>query len=196
MSGWGQEGELSGRNEGMSNYATDPRFPGPDPYAALKDLPSFPLSSTDLSDGEEISQEIAAPSNTSPQLAWSDLPEGTKSLAITCFDPDAPTGSGFWHWAAFDIPVSVTQLPTGAGSSEDLGGIDGVVSLAGDSGMKMHYGPNPPAGHGPHRYLYAVHAVDVEKLDVDPASTPTVLGFNLYFHSLGRAILWGWYETK
>lgn len=180
----------------MSSYADDARFPGPDPYAPLKDLPSFPLTSTDLQDGEEIPEKFRAPSNISPQLAWSDLPEGTKSLAVTCFDPDAPTASGFWHWAVFNIPVSVTELPTGAGSGEDLGGIDGVVSLKGDSGQRTYYGPNPPGGHAPHRYLYAVHAVDVEKLDIDPESTPTVLGFNLHFHAIGRAILWGWYETK
>lgn len=180
----------------MSNYANDSRFPGPDPYAPLKDLPSFTLTSSDLADGEEIPEKFRAPSNVSPQLAWSDLPEGTKSLAVTCFDPDAPTASGFWHWAVFNIPASVTELPTGAGSDETLGGIEKVVSLAGDSGQKTYYGPNPPANHAPHRYLYVVHAVDVEELDVDPDSTATVLGFNLYFHSIGRAILWGWYENK
>lgn len=177
----------------MSSYVSD-RFPGPDPYAPLKDLPTFELSSESLKEGERISETIVAPSNVSPQLSWSQLPEGTKSLAVTCFDPDAPTGSGYWHWAAFNIPVTVSELPENAGAAEDLG-IEGVIALRGDSGQRTHYGPNPPAGHGPHRYLYAVHAVDVEKLDIDPDATPAVLGFNLYFHSLGRAILWGWYEN-
>ncbi|RNE49162.1 YbhB/YbcL family Raf kinase inhibitor-like protein [Corynebacterium alimapuense] len=180
----------------MSTYADDPRFPGPDPYAPLKDLPSFTLNSTDLIDGAELAQAQCAPASISPQLSWSDLPEGTKSLAVTCFDPDAPTASGFWHWAAFNIPVSVTELSTGAGSDESLGGIEGVITLAGDAGVHSYYGANPPAGHTPHRYLFAVHAVDVEKLDIDQTATATVLGFNLHFHSLGRAILWGWYETK
>jgi len=179
----------------MTSYSDDSRFPGPDPYAPLKDLPSFPLSSTDLTDGDKLAEDQCAPANVSPQLAWSDLPEGTKSLAVTCFDPDAPTASGFWHWAAFNIPVETTELPTGAGSQDDLG-IDGVIALANDSGQREYYGAAPPEGHGPHRYLFAVHAVDVEKLDIDPGSTATVLGFNLYFHSLGRAILWGWYENK
>ena len=98
----------------MSNYADDSRFPGPDPYAPLKDLPSFPLTSQDLHSGGECAEEQCAPANVSPHLAWSDLPEGTKSLAVTCLDPDAPTGSGYWHWAAFNIPVSVDELPTGA----------------------------------------------------------------------------------
>ena len=178
----------------MTSYAQDSRFPGHDPYAPLKDLPSFELASADIVEGEEIAERFRAPSDVSPQLKWSGAPEGTKSYAVTCFDPDAPTASGFWHWAAFNIPATVTELPTGAGSAEDLG-IEGVVSLRGDSGKKTYYGPNPPAEHAPHRYLYVVHAVDVEKLDIDPESTPTVLGFNLHFHALGRAITWGWYET-
>ncbi|QNE89571.1 YbhB/YbcL family Raf kinase inhibitor-like protein [Corynebacterium incognita] len=177
-------------------YADDSRFPGPDPYASLKDLPTFPLSSSDLIDGDELMEKFRAPENVSPQLEWSNLPEGTKSVAITCFDPDAPTAAGFWHWAVFNIPVETTSIPTGAGAAEDLGLGGNIVSLKGDSGQRTYYGPQPPAGHGPHRYLYAVHAVDVEELDIDPDATPTVLGFNLYFHSLARTILWGWAETK
>ncbi|GAB3943777.1 YbhB/YbcL family Raf kinase inhibitor-like protein [Corynebacterium tapiri] len=176
----------------MNTY-NDSRFPGPDPYAALKDLPTFTLSSTDIVAGDKLAEEQCAPANVSPQLAWSDLPEGTKSLAVTCLDPDAPTGSGFWHWAAFNIPVEVTQLPTNAGAQEDLG--IGAVSLRNDAGQREYYGAQPPEGHGPHRYLFAVHAVDVEKLDIDPESTATVLGFNLYFHSLARTLVWGWYEN-
>ncbi|MCT1411178.1 YbhB/YbcL family Raf kinase inhibitor-like protein [Corynebacterium sanguinis] len=176
----------------MSNY-NDSRFPGPDPYAPLKDLPTFTLTSTDIVDGEKLSEALVGDDATSPQLAWSDLPEGTKSLAVTCFDPDAPTASGFWHWSVFNIPVSVTELPSGAGAKEDLG--VGAVTLTGDSGVTAFYGANPPEGHGPHRYLFAVHAVDVEELPADEIANPTQLGFNLYFHSIGRAILWGWYEN-
>lgn len=178
-----------------ASYATDSRFPGPDPYAPLGEVLAFNVSSQDIAEGEEIAERFRAPENVSPQLSWSDVPEGTKSFAVTCFDPDAPTGSGFWHWAAFNIPADVRELPTGAGSSEDLGH-PGVVSLRGDSGQRTYYGAQPPGGHAPHRYLYAVHAVDVEKLDIDPESTPTVLGFNLFFHTLGRAVTWGWYEEK
>lgn len=171
----------------MSTYI-DSRFPGPDPYAAMP-KPSFPLHSKDLSDGDELPK-----GDVSPHLSWTP-PEGTKSIAITCFDPDAPTASGFWHWAVFNIPAEITEIPRGAGGIEDLG-IKGVVTLKGDSGIRGFYGPNPPAGHAPHRYLFAVHAVDVEHLDIDPDATPTVLGFNLFFHSLGRAILWGWHENQ
>lgn len=178
----------------MTSYTSD-KFPGPDPYAPLKDLPTFTLTSSDLQDGQKIAEDQVAPNNVSPHLKWDNLPEGTKSIAITCLDPDAPTGSGFWHWAAFNIPTSITELPTGAGD-ETLGGIEGVVTLKGDSGSRAYYGPQPPAGHGPHRYLFAVHAVDVEKLDIPEDATPTVLGFNLYFHSLARTVVWGWYENE
>lgn len=176
----------------MSNSYVDPRFPGPDPYAPLGELPTFPLSSKDFSDGERLADVHAAPSNVSPHLQWSQLPEGTKSLAVTCFDPDAPTASGFWHWAVFNLPATLTELPTGADIQELF---PEAVQLKGDSGSRAYYGPQPPEGHGPHRYLFAVHAVDTEELDIDPDATATVLGFNLYFHSLARAVAWGWYET-
>lgn len=175
-----------------ASYVSD-RFPGPDPYAPLKDLPSFTLTSSDIVDGERLDDALAGDDATSPQLTWSGLPEGTKTIAVTCFDPDAPTASGYWHWSAFNIPADVTELPTGAGSAEDLG--VGAVSLTNDAGQKAYYGANPPAGHGPHRYLYAVHAVDTE-LPAAEIANPTQLGFNLYFHSIGRAIVWGWYENE
>lgn len=174
-----------------ASYISD-RFPGPDPYAPLQDVPSFPLVSHDLTDGAELTASLTGNAATSPHLAWSDVPAGTKSFAVTCFDPDAPTTSGFWHWAAFNLPARVRELPTGAGSEDGLG--VGAVVLAGDSGVQGYYGANPPAGHGPHRYLFAIHAVDTE-FSADEIANPTQLGFNLYFHTLGRAILWGWYEN-
>lgn len=175
-----------------ASYVSD-RFPGPDPYAPLKDVPLFDVSSEDITEGERLADHLAGDNATSPQLRWSGAPEGTKSFAITCFDPDAPTASGFWHWSAFNIPADVSELPAGAASEDGLG--VGAVVLAGDSGVQGYYGANPPAGHGPHRYLYVVHAVDAE-LDPSEIANPTQLGFNLYFHTLGRAITWGWYENQ
>lgn len=172
----------------------DDRFPGPDPYAPLRSVPEFPVSSADVQDGAELSEAQAGDDAISPQLAWEQLPDGTKSLAVTCFDPDAPTGSGFWHWAVFNIPANVSEVPTGAGSHDDLG-IDGAIALRNDAGTRKFAGAAPPAGHGPHRYLFAVHAVDTERLDIDPDATATNLGFNLNFHALGRGIVWGWYQT-
>lgn len=182
-------------NDTTNNATNAPVFPGPDPYAPLKDLPTFELSSPDIKDGEKIADEFRAPSNVSPQLDWANLPEGTKSIAVTCFDPDAPTASGFWHWAVFNIPATEKGLPQGAGSEDSSQLPDGAIQLVGDSGMRGHYGANPPAQHAPHRYMYAVHAVDVEKLDVPEDATPTVLGFNLYFHSIARAIITPWWEN-
>ncbi|MBV7295453.1 YbhB/YbcL family Raf kinase inhibitor-like protein [Corynebacterium sp. TAE3-ERU12] len=174
---------------------TPTNFPGPDPYAPLKDLPSFTLTSPDITDGEPIPEANRAPSNVSPELNWSNLPEGTKSLAVTCFDPDAPTAAGFWHWAVFNIPATATGLERDAGQENSTTLPKGAIQLAGDSGIRGHYGANPPANHAPHRYMYAVHAVDVDTLDVPADATPTVLGFNLYFHSIGRAIITPWWET-
>ena len=101
-----------------ANYVSD-RFPGPDPYAPLADVPSFDITSEDIVDGERLADALAGDRATSPQLSWSGAPEGTRTYAVTCFDPDAPTASGFWHWSAFNIPADVTELPAGAGA-EDL----------------------------------------------------------------------------
>ena len=127
----------------------------------------------------------------SPQLSWSGAPEGTKSYVVTMFDPDAPTPSGFWHWCLSNIPADVTELATGAASNPPKG----AVKHRNDGGTDEYLGAAPPEGHGPHRYLYAVHAVDTE-LPADEIANPTQLGFNLNFHSLGRAIIWGWYENQ
>lgn len=182
----------------MTSYVDTTRFPGPDPYAPLGDLPAFPVRSSSFAEGEELAAQLQAPKNVSPHLAWdaADLPEGTRSIAITCLDPDAPTGSGYWHWAVFNIPVNVTEVAEGAATEDGLDGVPEARALCNDSGQPAYYGPQPPAGHGPHRYLFAVHAVDTEELDIPENATPTVLGFNLYFHSLARTITWGWAENK
>lgn len=172
----------------------DDRFPGPDPYAPLTDLPAFTLTSDDFADGARLPHGQLGGTDISPALSWSGAPADTVSYAVTCYDPDAPTGSGYWHWAVFNIPASVTSLPAGAGD-DDLAGLpEGAVALRGDCGRRGFYGAEPPAGHGPHRYIYAVHAVP-EFLDIPDRSTPTVLGFNLNFRASARALLWGWAEN-
>lgn len=172
----------------------DDRFPGPDPYAPLHDLPTFSLTSGDFADGDRLPSAQLGGNDISPSLTWSGAPEDTVTYAVTCFDPDAPTGSGYWHWAVFNLPATVTSLPAGAGDDELIGLSDGAVALRGDSGRRGFYGAQPPAGHGPHRYLYAVHAVP-EVLDIPDRATPAVLGFNLNFRASARAILWGWTEN-
>ena len=133
--------------------------------------------------------------NKSPHLAWSGAPTGTKSFAVTCFDPDAPTGSGFWHWAVYNIPASVTSLAADAGNP-DAGLLPpGAVTLPNEARMDRFVGAAPPPGHGEHRYYFTVTALDVPTLELDPGSTPAVLGFNLLGHIVGRAQLTGVTET-
>lgn len=171
-----------------------------DPYSFLSPVPEFRLSSESFADGAVFSPaQVNAGAHPkgldmSPQLSWVDAPEGTRSFAVTMFDPDAPTGSGYWHWAVADLPASLASLSEGAGTpgSPDLP--PGALMLRNDAGSPAYMGSSPPAGHGPHRYMVVVHAVDVESLGLAADATPATLGFNLHFHTLGRARLTGLYE--
>ncbi|MBR8745065.1 YbhB/YbcL family Raf kinase inhibitor-like protein [Nocardiopsis sp. MG754419] len=172
----------------------------PSPYDFLPRVDSFIVTSDDVADGKTLSKAQvsgimgAGGEDASPHLSWSGFPEGTQSFAVTCFDPDAPTASGFWHWAVCDIPVDVTTLATDAGNGSGLP--DGAVTLRNDAGGHRYIGAAPPAGHGPHRYFFVVHAVDVPSLGIDPSGSPAFLGFNLFSHALGRAIIAPVYEQK
>jgi Raf kinase inhibitor-like YbhB/YbcL family protein len=171
----------------------------PSPYDFLPEMPTFPVTSDDVTDGAALSMPQvsgvmgAGGEDRSPQLSWSGFPEGTRGFAVTVYDPDAPTASGFWHWAVANIPASVTGLAAGAGDRDGTGLPEGAVQLRNDAGFPGFVGAAPPAGDGPHRYFVVVHAVDTEALDVGPDATPAVLGFNLFFHTLARATLVGTY---
>ncbi|MBB5955587.1 hypothetical protein FHS29_002168 [Saccharothrix tamanrassetensis] len=161
----------------------------PDPYSLLPAVPSFEVTSTDVRDGETLPDaHVNAAGDLSPQLSWSGFPAGTKSFVVTCFDPDAPTPCGFWHWVAVNIPVSVTSLDTGAGAGDDTLPGD-AFHVRNDYGTRSYGGAAPPEGDSAHRYYFVVHAVDVEKLDVTPDVSPAVVSFNLAFHTLARAIV-------
>ena len=127
--------------------------------------------------------------NISPQLSWRGAPEGTKSFAITLYDPDAPTGSGWWHWVAFDIPAATTGIPAGAGTPDLPGMPSGTVQSMTDFGQAGYGGPCPPLGHGPHEYLLTVYALKVEKLGLDAKAGAPMVGFNLNQQMLAKASL-------
>ncbi|MBD8505198.1 YbhB/YbcL family Raf kinase inhibitor-like protein [Hoyosella sp. G463] len=172
------------------------------PYASLPVLPTFTLTSTDVTDGERLAMPQvsgmlgAGGEDISPQLAWSGFPEETKSFAVTVLDPDAPTGSGFWHWAVANIPASVTELPSGAGSQDSNALPEGAVQLGNDAGFRGYIGAGPPAGHGIHHYYIAVHAVATESIDLSETATPAFLGFNLFSQAIARAVIVGTYSQE
>lgn len=162
----------------------------PLPHDLLPPVAAFTVTSEDIADGEVLPDaQVLAGGDTSPQLSWSGAPEGTRSYVVTCYDPDAPTGSGFWHWSVVDVPASVTSLPTGAGSGDFAGLPAGAVQVRNDYGTRAFGGAAPPPGDPAHRYVFAVHAVDVEKLGPDGDASPAAVGFNLHYHTLGRAVL-------
>jgi len=169
------------------------------PYDAIGVVPSFALTSTEVVAGEPLSQPQlsgvmgAGGDDVSPELSWTGFPAGTKSFAVTVFDPDAPTTSGFWHWAVANLSSSVTSLPRGASQ----GGLPvSAVQLRNDAGYAGYVGAAPPPGHGPHRYVFAVHALDVERIELPAEATPAYLGFNMFGHTLARAVLSAWYAAE
>lgn len=172
-----------------------------DPNWNLPQVPAFELTSTDVVDGAALPSWArsgifgAGGDDRSPALAWSGAPAGTQSFVLTVYDPDAPTGSGFWHWAVYDIPATVAALEADAGNP-DAGLLpEGAVTLPNEARLERFLGAAPPAGHGPHRYVFTVSALDVPHLELEPGSTPAVLGFTLREHVIGRAQLTATSET-
>ena len=125
--------------------------------------------------------------NLSPPLVWKDMPADAKSLALTMYDPDAPTGSGFWHWLVVNIPVSTTELPEGAGEPGNGKLPPGSVQARGDAGVAGYFGPCPPQGDPPHRYIFTIFAVKTDKLDINAETSGAVVGFNLHFNTIDQA---------
>ena len=154
---------------------------------------NFALSSSDLK-GQLTNKQVfsgfgCSGENISPELSWKDAPKGTKSFAVTVYDPDAPTGSGWWHWLAFDISKDKTTLPTGFGNNESKDAIQSIT----DYGKTGFGGACPPAGDKAHRYIFTVHALDVETLGLDKNANAALVGFYINFHSLAKASLISYY---
>lgn len=162
---------------------------------------SLTLSSPDIKEGATIASEQVfkgfgcTGSNISPALSWSGAPAGTKSFAVTVYDPDAPTGSGWWHWVVFNLPPSATSLPKDAGDPKKKLMPKGAVQSRTDFGSDGYGGPCPPPGDKPHRYQITIFAVDVDKLPdaKDHSASAALVGFDLHFHTLAKATLTGLY---
>jgi Raf kinase inhibitor-like YbhB/YbcL family protein len=166
------------------------------PNWRLPEVPTFTLTSPDFTDGAALPDWArgtdAGGEDRSPALAWSGAPEGTESYVLTVYDPDAPTGSGFWHWSVSDIPASVTSLDAGAGTGTLP---EGATRRRNEFGTDTYLGAAPPAGHGPHRYFFTLSALDVPTLEAPADATPAVVGFLMREHVIGRAQLMGTQET-
>jgi Raf kinase inhibitor-like YbhB/YbcL family protein len=132
--------------------------------------------------------------NQSPHLAWSGAPAGTKSFALTCFDPDAPTGSGFWHWRVVNIPANVREFDADAGNPKAAKLPQGALQTRTDFGTPGYGGPCPPAGDHPHRYLFTVFAVGTDRLSVTADTSAAIIGFQLHFNTLARTAIMGLYK--
>jgi Raf kinase inhibitor-like YbhB/YbcL family protein len=163
---------------------------------------TFLVMSDSFKDGDYLPNDFilsadygfgCAGGNKSPHLKWSGAPAGTQSFVVTLYDPDAPTGSGFWHWLVVNVPADVTELAEGAGSR---GGNlpTGALQTRTDFGVPGYGGPCPPSGDHPHRYLFTVFALKTERLDVNAESSGAVVGFNLHFNTLAKAAIMGLYK--
>jgi Raf kinase inhibitor-like YbhB/YbcL family protein len=168
----------------------------PNPYQFLPKARSFTLTSTTVRDGQPMPLDqrsgifgVPGGKDISPQLSWSGFPAATKSFVVSMYDPEAPTGSGFWHWVVADIPAGTTSLPLGAGTPGSGGLPAGAVQLNGDAGAARYIGAAPPAGSGVHDYYLTVTALDVPSVAVTPATSGALLGFTIDSHTIGRATL-------
>ncbi|MBW4888831.1 YbhB/YbcL family Raf kinase inhibitor-like protein [Mucilaginibacter sp. HMF5004] len=159
--------------------------------AQLSFSQTFTLKSADL--GGQFTNQFTASSfgcngnNKSPQLSWANAPEGTKSFAITMYDPDAPTGSGFWHWVMVNIPSSIHELKQGAGDVKSNVAPAGSLQSMNDTGAPGYQGPCPPAGDSPHHYLITIYALKTENLGTTATSTAALTGFMLGQQALAKA---------
>jgi Raf kinase inhibitor-like YbhB/YbcL family protein len=159
---------------------------------------TFTLKSQDLGGEATKTEEFngwgCTGKNQSPQLSWMNAPEGTKSFAVTMYDPDAPTGSGWWHWVIFDISADKNELVANAGNIEmNLAPVESIQSIT-DYGVSGYGGPCPPEDHGLHQYIFTVYALNTEKLGLNEHTNPATVGFYLWNNTLAKASIVTYYE--
>lgn len=163
---------------------------------------TFKVVSNSFKDGDYLDMDHVlsadfghgcAGGNRSPHLRWSGAPAGTKSFAVTCFDPDAPTGSGFWHWVVINIPPSVTELALDAGNPDSGKLPRGALQTRTDFGSACYGGPCPPEGDHPHRYFFTVYAVG-GNINANADTSAAVIGFQLHFNTLAKAAVMGLFK--
>lgn len=159
---------------------------------------TFTLSSNSIGGEATINEEFngfgCTGNNESPQLSWKNAPKGTKSFAITMYDPDAPTGSGWWHWVVFDIPANIKELVSNAGNMKlNLTPKEAIQSMT-DFGVSGYGGPCPPQGHGIHQYIITVHALKTDKLGLNANTNPAVVGYYLWNNTLAKASIVMYYQ--
>ena len=163
---------------------------------------SFTLSSPTIKPGSMLTEAQVFKGfgcegkNTSPALKWSGAPSGTKSYAVTVYDPDAPTGSGWWHWVVYNIPASATELPEGAGGADGKGLPAGTAQGRTDFGSAGFGGACPPKGDKPHRYIFTVHALKTDKIEVPADASAALVGFMLNANRLAKASFEARYGRK
>ena len=164
--------------------------------AVLLGAGNFTLTSSDLQGQLTTEQEFNGfgcnGKNISPELLWKNVPKGTKSFALTVYDPDAPTGSGWWHWIVVNIPANVDHIAKNASGANVLP--KGAVETMTDYGKPGFGGACPPQGDKPHEYRFTIHALDVEKLDVDAKSDSALVGFMINHHTIEKATIVSYYK--
>jgi len=168
----------------------------PDPYRFLPKVPSFTVTSTTVRNGKALKLPqfsgvfgVKGGQDISPQLSWSGFPKGTKSFVVSMYDPEAPTGSGFWHWVVADIPASTHSLKENAGALDSKVLPAGAFQLDADSGMPRYIGAAPPAHSGEHDYFITVTALDTATTGLKSTTSGALLGFTIDSHTLARATI-------
>ncbi|MBM5781812.1 MAG: YbhB/YbcL family Raf kinase inhibitor-like protein [Pelagibacterales bacterium] len=160
----------------------------------------FSASSEEIKMGTKITNKYVfngfgcSGKNISPEISWKNAPEGTKSFAITVYDPDAPTGSGWWHYLAVNIPVNYNSLPSNFGKKNSFKTTDNILQIRNDFGIRNFGGPCPPQGDKPHRYIWTIHALSVEKLEISEDATAALAGFMINANSIAKANLEAFYS--